>query len=162
MPPQAALAPGAVRAGEVDFAHHAPADQSARIGLHHLAHELMAGRARKAVIAALQLQIGIADAAGQQADQRETSGPLGNRNLARSQRGQLQGVPITFNRRLVERRREPLSSSGCAFSWCRSAYERREAPSSISRTAPGNRDCRTLPVYRPEIGSIFENTIRNS
>ena len=53
-----------------------------RIGLHNFADELMAGRAGEAVVAALQLQIGIADAREQQTNQSEAFGTLGARRMA--------------------------------------------------------------------------------
>ena len=46
----------------------------ARVRLHDLGDELVPGSARKAVVAALQFQIGIADAARQQAQQRKALG----------------------------------------------------------------------------------------
>jgi len=64
-------APFAMRAGEVDLAGHAPAAERGRVRLHHLGDELVAGRSGEPVVAALQLEIGIADAAGQQAQQCE-------------------------------------------------------------------------------------------
>ena len=63
-------------AGQVDFAHHAPADEVLRIGLFHHAHKFVAGRSRKAVISALQFEIGIADSAKFEADQRKSGRPL--------------------------------------------------------------------------------------
>jgi hypothetical protein len=52
------------------------------IRLDHLGHEFMAGRAGEAVVAALQFQVGIADAAAEQAEQRVAFGPVGQRRLA--------------------------------------------------------------------------------
>jgi hypothetical protein len=53
-----------------------------RIRLDHFAHEFMAGRAGEAVVAALEFQVGIADAAAEQADQGETRGPVRARLVA--------------------------------------------------------------------------------
>ena len=55
--------------------------RDARIGVHHLGDELVTGRSGEAVVAALQFEIGIADAAGQQAEQREALGTRGNRSV---------------------------------------------------------------------------------
>ena len=74
MPAESLAAPIAAAALEIDLAHHAAADQVAPLRFHHFADELMAGNAGKAVIAALQFEIGIADAAAQQANERETLG----------------------------------------------------------------------------------------
>jgi hypothetical protein len=79
MPAQAATAPLAPAAGQVDLANHAASNQRGRIRLDHLADELMAGRAGKAVITALEFQIGIADASAEQADESEARGPVGAR-----------------------------------------------------------------------------------
>ena len=74
MASQTLAAPLALRAGQIDLAHDALADQAGRIGLHHLGDEFVAGRAGEAVVAALKLEIGIADAGGQQAQQRKALG----------------------------------------------------------------------------------------
>ena len=63
-------------AGEVDFAHHAAADKRGRVRLHDLADEFVSGNAAEAVIAALQLEVGVADASEQKPDQREAFGAL--------------------------------------------------------------------------------------
>ena len=78
MPAQAAAAPLAVPARQVDFPDNAPANQAGAVRLHHLAHEFVAGRAAEAVVAALQFEIGIADARHQQPDQRKAFGTCGN------------------------------------------------------------------------------------
>ena len=58
------VAPAALAAGEIDLTHHAFAKQRGSIGLHHLGYEFVARRAAKAIVAALQFEIGIADATG--------------------------------------------------------------------------------------------------
>ena len=82
VPAESTRAPGAGAAGEVDFAHHALPDQVARIGLHHFAHEFVAWRPGKSVIAPLQFQISVADAGNQQADYGVTLGALRTRHFA--------------------------------------------------------------------------------
>src|SRR5579863_950659 len=73
---QTAPAPGTVAACEIDFADHALADQVARIRGHHFAYKFMPGHAGKSVIAALQFEIGVANAAEQEPDQSETLRPV--------------------------------------------------------------------------------------
>jgi hypothetical protein len=82
MAAEAAAAPVARAAGQVDLAGDAAADPRGRIRLDHFAHELMAGRAGEAVVTALEFEIGIADAAAKQADQGEARGPAGARLIA--------------------------------------------------------------------------------
>ena len=69
-------------AREVDFSDHPPARERMRVRLNHFAYEFMTGRAGEAVVAALQLQIGIADAREQQTNQSEAFGTLGARRMA--------------------------------------------------------------------------------
>ena len=77
MTPQSAGAPRAFSAGQIDFAHHAFADQMPVVCLHHFTHKLVARRSAKAVISALQFEIGVANSAVEQADQSESFSPLG-------------------------------------------------------------------------------------
>ena len=91
MTAQAAPAPVARAAGQVDFADDAPADPLGRIGFDHFAHELVPGRAGEAVIAALQFEVGIADAAAEQADEREARGPVGSRLVRALRRARFPG-----------------------------------------------------------------------
>src|SRR5579859_4978862 len=72
MPAEAPPAPVAAAATQVDLSHYALPDQFAPPRLHHLTHKLVSRNAGETVIAALQFQIGIADAAAQQPDQRES------------------------------------------------------------------------------------------
>ncbi len=74
VPSQIPLAPLAGAAAQVDLAHHAAADQIRAIGRDHVAHELVAGYARKAIVSALQFQVGIADPGAKHAQQRKTRG----------------------------------------------------------------------------------------
>jgi len=71
-----------MRAGEVDLAHHTLAEERARAGFHHLGDEFVTGSAGEPVIAALQFEIGMADAAGQQAQESEPLGTRRNRQRA--------------------------------------------------------------------------------
>ena len=71
---EAAGAPLAGAAGEVDFAHHAAAEQRGVVGFHDFAHELVAGHAGEAVVAALEFEVGVADAGGEEADKRVAGG----------------------------------------------------------------------------------------
>src|ERR1019366_4279008 len=77
MPPEAAPAPRTVAARKIDLADHALADQVLRIGRNNLTYEFMAGHARKSVIAALEFEIGVADACLNEADQGEAFGAFG-------------------------------------------------------------------------------------
>jgi hypothetical protein len=56
MPAEAAPAPVAPAAGQVDLANDAAANPRGRIRLDHLADELVAGRAGEAVVTALEFQ----------------------------------------------------------------------------------------------------------
>ena len=67
-----------MRAGEVDLAGDTLSDEGARIGFYYLGDEFVTGRSGEAVVAALQFEIGIADATGQQAQEREAPGTLRN------------------------------------------------------------------------------------
>src|SRR5258706_2552793 len=71
MAPQTSPAPVALAASQVDFAHHAVSQQAPVIGFNNLAYELVARRSRKTVVASLQFQVGVADAAAQQANPRK-------------------------------------------------------------------------------------------
>ena len=72
---ESASAPGAAAAGEVDFPHDAASDEGVGIRFDDFPHEFMARRAGEAVISALELEVGIADSAGQKTDQRKAFGP---------------------------------------------------------------------------------------
>src|ERR1700693_4437401 len=75
---EAAPAPIAAPAGEVDLPDDALAHPRRARGSLDAADELMAGNAREAVVAAPELQVGVADARRDDAHERET--PLGNRS----------------------------------------------------------------------------------
>jgi hypothetical protein len=51
---------------EIDFAHHSAAQKAAIVGSDNLTDKFVAGHSRKPVITTQQLQIGVADATGQQ------------------------------------------------------------------------------------------------
>ena len=78
MASQVPAAPFAIGTGQVDLAGHTLADEGVCIGFHHLGDEFVTGRSGEAVVAALQFEIGIADAAGQQAEEREALGTRRN------------------------------------------------------------------------------------
>jgi hypothetical protein len=69
--PQAFAAPAACSAIQIDFTDHAPADQITAARFDDFAHELVPGNSQKTVVAALQLQVGIANAATQKPDEGE-------------------------------------------------------------------------------------------
>ena len=71
MAAEAAGAPGAASTGEVDFAGDTAARQRGVVRLDNLAHELVSGDAPEAVVAALQLEVGVADAGQAEADKGE-------------------------------------------------------------------------------------------
>jgi hypothetical protein len=77
MPAELARAPFAMSAGEIDFAGYAFA------GIDHLADEFVPRRSAKAVIAALEFEVGGADAGGEQADSGETFGHTRQRPAAK-------------------------------------------------------------------------------
>lgn len=79
---QAAPAPAALAAAQVDFADHPAAHQVRIACFNHLADKLMSRRSGEPVVPALQLQIGIADTAAQQAYHREAFWPAGTRYAA--------------------------------------------------------------------------------
>ncbi len=58
-------------ASQIDFADHPLPHQLAVVGFDNLAHELVAGCSGETVVAALQFEIGIADAAAQQTNPRK-------------------------------------------------------------------------------------------
>jgi len=82
MAAEAAPAPVAPAAGQIDLSDHAAANPRGRIRFDHLADEFVAGRAGEAVVSALELEIGIADAAAEQANEGEACGPVGARLVA--------------------------------------------------------------------------------
>lgn len=82
MAEQALVAPFAARAGQVDLAGHALTDERGCIGFGHFGDEFVARRSGEAVIAALQLEIGIADSGAEEAQQRKAVGTLGTVDFA--------------------------------------------------------------------------------
>src|ERR1035441_9706889 len=82
MAAESLAAPFAMGAGEVDFAGHALAEEGGRGRFHHLGDELVTGRSGERVVSAPDLEIGIADAAGQQTEEREALGTRRNRQRA--------------------------------------------------------------------------------
>ena len=87
MTSKATTAPVTASAREVDFADDALSKKMRAIGRNHFTDEFMPGRARKAVVPAKKLEIGIADSPIQEADGREAFGPsrssrLSNRSVA--------------------------------------------------------------------------------
>src|SRR5579862_6139323 len=90
MAPEAAPAPFAFSASQVDFADYAASQQAPVIGFDNLTHEFVARRSRKTVIAALQFQIGVADAAAQQTYPRKAVCAPGQRHAAHTHPALLQ------------------------------------------------------------------------
>src|SRR6202162_297766 len=120
---EAAPAPIAAPAGEVDLPDDALAHPRRARGSLDAADELMAGNAREAVVAAPELQVGVADARRDDAHERET--PLGNRSpdiadpcptafekerlhVALVPATMLMGFQVSGLRSQVSRRRQPL------------------------------------------------------
>jgi hypothetical protein len=71
MTAEAAAAPIAPAAGEVDFAGDAPSDQIAAVRGDNFADELMTRTTAEAIIPPLELEVGVADSGHQDPDQRE-------------------------------------------------------------------------------------------
>jgi threonine synthase len=82
MPSQPSLAPLATAACQIDFADYTVADQLRIIRRDYLADEFVPGRSTKAIVAALQFQVGIADSSAQQPDQCKSWRPPGARLVA--------------------------------------------------------------------------------
>ena len=74
MPSNASRAPGTSSTRKVDFAHHALADEVRIVGCDHFSDELMAGNTGETVVTPLQFEIGIADAADEQANEGKARG----------------------------------------------------------------------------------------
>jgi hypothetical protein len=72
VPAQSTPAPFAFSAGEIDLSYNPAAQQVGIVGGHDFPDELVSRRSAKSVIAALKLEIRIANASEQQPDQRET------------------------------------------------------------------------------------------
>ena len=81
MPAHILAAPVAVSARQIDLAHYATAYQRLAVRLYHLTHELVPRNTGEAVIAALQLQIRIADPGANEPDQRESPRAFGHWKL---------------------------------------------------------------------------------
>jgi len=77
VPAQAALAPVAAPAGEVDFPDNTTPHQPRIIRLNNFTNELVPRCARETVVPAEKLDVGVADAAAQQPDHRVTLWPTG-------------------------------------------------------------------------------------
>jgi hypothetical protein len=78
---ESAPAPGTPAAGKIDIADNTPAHESTCVSGNDLPDEFMAGSAAKAVVAALELQVGITDATAQKANQREPVRPFRERTM---------------------------------------------------------------------------------
>jgi hypothetical protein len=72
---QTSLAPIATPAGEVDLANNAIADQTRVIGPHDFSDKFVTRSARESVITTKKLEIRVADASYQEANQRVAFGP---------------------------------------------------------------------------------------
>jgi hypothetical protein len=118
---QSPRAPIAPAARKVDFADNPLAHKLAGIGFDHLTHELMAGRSAEPIVAALQLEIGIADAAVKQAYECKSIRPPRLRDSAdldapvlymNGSHGQFSIRPVTFSSVL---RSEIISFLSCTL-----------------------------------------------
>jgi len=80
MAAEAAPAPSALSAREIDFADNALSDEIAIVRHHDFTNELMPGGSGESVVSTEQFQIRVTDSAAQQADQRISARPprLGN------------------------------------------------------------------------------------
>jgi len=76
MPLQAAMAPVAFLTSEIDFPDDALSDPFGGVRLYDIGDEFVAGASAKPVIAALQLEVGVADSPQSQTQQRITLGPF--------------------------------------------------------------------------------------
>lgn len=83
MTPELIAAPIAVAASQIDFAYDALADPFRGFGVDDVGDKLMSGASAKSVIASLQLQVRIADAAEAQPQQRVTLGRAGACGLSK-------------------------------------------------------------------------------
>jgi hypothetical protein len=79
---QSPRAPIAPAARKIDLADNPLPRELSIIRFDHLTHELVAWRSAESVIAALQLEVGIADAAVEQTYERESLRPARHRNAA--------------------------------------------------------------------------------
>ena len=77
VPAETSLAPVTTPACEIDFSDHAATQQPRIVGINHFTDEFVAGRARKTVVAAKELDIRIADAAAQKSNDSVTLRPSG-------------------------------------------------------------------------------------
>src|ERR1700737_1552202 len=90
MAPQTVLTPLAFSAGQIDFAYHALADPFLVVGRYHFAYELMTRNTLEIVVAALELEVGVADSAIQQPNQRESFRTPRTRIVAQRHRATVQ------------------------------------------------------------------------
>src|SRR5260370_1974907 len=86
MAPQTVLTPLALSAGQIYFAHDALADPFLVVGRHHFAHEFMARNSLEIVVAAVELEVGVANSAIQQPNQSESFRTPGTRIVAQRHR----------------------------------------------------------------------------
>jgi hypothetical protein len=75
-------APLAAAAGEVDLTGDALADPARIVGFDDLTDELVTGCSTEAVVAALEFEVGVADAAAEEAKERESLGAAGPGHFA--------------------------------------------------------------------------------
>ena len=121
---EAALAPVTVSAGEIDFADHPFPNPSFVGGLRDFAHEFVAGRAGKAVVSALQLEVGGADSGGEQANPGETLGYTRQRDLAKlhTARFQVNGKHRLKLRDMASATQTAAAELVCFNEACRARY----------------------------------------
>lgn len=117
MASQASLAPLAGSACQIDLAHHALADPASIVRRYDLADEFMAGRTAEVVIAALEFEIGVADSAVEQPDQRESFGTARLRLAAHRDR-----TMIETNREHIVDTLIMLAELACFEQKCRACF----------------------------------------
>ena len=107
MAAESACAPLAAAAGKVDLTDDALADERGVLGFHHFTDKFMAGNAAEAVVAALEFEVGVADAARKQANEREAFGTRRARSIAHGDdaRGEMDRshTPSLFNKGVTDR-----------------------------------------------------------
>jgi hypothetical protein len=84
MPPESALAPVALSAGQVNLANDSLSQQSGIVRSDDFTHELMPGNSGKTIVAPQQLEVCIADPAAQQPYRRVSFRPPRPRQGAQS------------------------------------------------------------------------------
>jgi hypothetical protein len=82
VPAETSLAPVTTPACQIDFADDAATEQPRIVGINHFTDEFVAGRSRKSVVPAKELDIRIANAAAQKSNDSVTLRPSGFHDLS--------------------------------------------------------------------------------